>query len=58
MTSHRASGKQTVLFVCVHNAGRSQMTVGFVQHRAAGFEVVGAWPGLRARGTTARGPRR
>jgi len=26
----------TVLFVCVHNAGRSQMAAGFLQHLAAG----------------------
>ncbi|MCD2497371.1 arsenate reductase ArsC [Microbacterium nymphoidis] len=26
----------TVLFVCVHNAGRSQMAAGYVQHLAAG----------------------
>ena len=24
----------TVLFVCVHNAGRSQMAAGFMQHKA------------------------
>ena len=28
----------TVLFVCVHNAGRSQMAAGFLQHLAG---VVG-----------------
>ena len=26
----------TVLFVCVHNAGRSQMAAGFMQHKAGG----------------------
>jgi len=26
--------KPTVLFVCVHNAGRSQMAAGFLQHLA------------------------
>jgi arsenate reductase len=26
--------KPTVLFVCVHNAGRSQMAVGYLQHLA------------------------
>jgi arsenate reductase (thioredoxin) len=26
----------TVLFVCVHNAGRSQMAAGFLQHLAEG----------------------
>ena len=28
--------KPTVLFVCVHNAGRSQMAAGFLQHLAGG----------------------
>ena len=28
------SHKATVLFVCVHNAGRSQMAAGFLQHLA------------------------
>ena len=28
--------KATVLFVCVHNAGRSQMAAGFVRHMAKG----------------------
>jgi len=27
--------KPTVLFVCVHNAGRSQMAAGYLQHLAA-----------------------
>ncbi|MEY4450210.1 MAG: hypothetical protein RLZZ304_585, partial [Actinomycetota bacterium] len=26
--------KATVLFVCVHNAGRSQMAAGFLRHLA------------------------
>lgn len=26
------AGKPTVLFVCVHNAGRSQMAAGFLKH--------------------------
>lgn len=35
--------KPTVLFVCVHNAGRSQMAAGFLQHFAAGtVEVLSA----------------
>jgi len=29
-----ATRKPTVLFVCVHNAGRSQMAAGFLQHLA------------------------
>jgi protein-tyrosine-phosphatase len=33
----------TVLFVCVHNAGRSQMAAGFLQHLADGrVEVLSA----------------
>jgi len=28
--------KPTVLFLCVHNAGRSQMALGFFEHLAAG----------------------
>jgi arsenate reductase (thioredoxin) len=30
------SDKPSVLFVCVHNAGRSQMAAGFLEHLAAG----------------------
>ncbi|WP_018501249.1 arsenate reductase ArsC [Parafrankia discariae] len=30
------SGKPSVLFVCVHNAGRSQMAAGWLTHLAAG----------------------
>ncbi|TSD45597.1 arsenate reductase ArsC [Rhodococcus sp. KBS0724] len=30
------SDKPSVLFVCVHNAGRSQMAAGFLNHLAAG----------------------
>jgi arsenate reductase (thioredoxin) len=30
------SDKPTVLFVCVHNAGRSQMAAGYLQHLAGG----------------------
>lgn len=36
-------GKPTVLFLCVHNAGRSQMALGFFQH-LAGDRAVG-WSG-------------
>ena len=35
-------GKPTVLFLCVHNAGRSQMALGFFQHH--GEHAVG-WSG-------------
>ncbi|RZS32239.1 protein-tyrosine-phosphatase [Herbihabitans rhizosphaerae] len=36
-------GKPTVLFLCVHNAGRSQMALGFLQHLAGDRAV--AWSG-------------
>jgi arsenate reductase len=36
-------GKPTVLFMCVHNAGRSQMALGFFQHLAGDRAV--AWSG-------------
>jgi len=37
------SHKKTVLFVCVHNAGRSQMAAGFMEHHGAGkIEVLSA----------------
>ncbi len=32
--------KPEVLFVCVHNAGRSQMAAGLLDHHAAGRVVV------------------
>ena len=36
-------GRPTVLFVCVHNAGRSQMAAGFLDHLAEGrVEVLSA----------------
>ena len=35
--------KPTVLFVCIHNAGRSQMAAGFLRHLGAGhIEVLSA----------------
>lgn len=37
------NGKPTVLFLCVHNAGRSQMALGFFQHLAGDRAV--AWSG-------------
>ena len=38
-----AETKPTVLFVCVHNAGRSQMAAGFLKHLAGGqVEVLSA----------------
>lgn len=36
-------GKPTVLFLCVHNAGRSQMALGFFQHYALDNAI--AWSG-------------
>jgi arsenate reductase len=36
-------GLPTVLFLCVHNAGRSQMALGWFNHLAAGRAV--AWSG-------------
>jgi arsenate reductase (thioredoxin) len=40
---HGHDGKPLVLFVCVHNAGRSQMAMGFFQHYAGDAAV--AWSG-------------
>jgi protein-tyrosine-phosphatase len=40
---HNADGRPIVLFLCVHNAGRSQMALGFFQH-LAGDAAVG-WSG-------------
>ncbi|MPZ82295.1 MAG: arsenate reductase ArsC [Actinophytocola sp.] len=40
---HHHDGKPTVLFLCVHNAGRSQMALGFFRH-IAGDRAV-AWSG-------------
>jgi protein-tyrosine-phosphatase len=36
-------GRPTVLFLCVHNAGRSQMAMGFFQHYAG--DRAAAWSG-------------
>ncbi|PRC55016.1 phosphotyrosine protein phosphatase, partial [Mycobacterium sp. ITM-2017-0098] len=36
-------GKPTVLFLCTHNAGRSQMALGFFTHFAGDAAV--AWSG-------------
>ena len=44
------TGKPTVLFVCVHNAGRSQMAAGYLQHLAGDRITVlsaGSEPGDR-----------
>lgn len=43
MPSEPESSKPTVLFVCVHNAGRSQMAAGYLAHLAGdGIEVRSA----------------
>jgi protein-tyrosine-phosphatase len=42
-------GKPTVLFLCVHNAGRSQMALGFFEHLAGDAAV--AWSGGSEPGT-------
>lgn len=43
-------GKPTVLFLCVHNAGRSQMALGFFQHYAG--ELAVGWSGGSEPGDT------
>jgi arsenate reductase len=46
---HTQDGKPVVLFLCVHNAGRSQMALGFFEYYAAGRAVAwsgGSEPGL------------
>ena len=45
----RDDGRPIVLFLCVHNAGRSQMALGFFQHLAADDAV--AWSGGSEPGT-------
>jgi protein-tyrosine-phosphatase len=46
--SHATGGPPTVLFLCVHNAGRSQMAMGFLRHLAGDRAV--AWSGGSAPG--------
>jgi arsenate reductase len=46
---HSNDGRPTVLFLCVHNAGRSQMALGFLQHLAGDAAV--AWSGGSEPGT-------
>ena len=44
----RSDGRPAVLFLCVHNAGRSQMAAGFLRHLAGGRVEVfsgGSEPG-------------
>ena len=45
----RDDGRPVVLFLCVHNAGRSQMALGFFQHLAGDHAV--AWSGGSEPGT-------
>ena len=43
-----SSDRPSVLFVCVHNAGRSQMAAGFLRHLAGGsidVRSAGSMPG-------------
>lgn len=40
---HHVDGKPVVLFLCVHNAGRSQMALGFFTHHAGEHAI--AWSG-------------
>ena len=43
MTEKPITRRRTVLFVCVHNAGRSQMAAGYLQHLAGDrIEVLSA----------------
>jgi arsenate reductase (thioredoxin) len=43
MTQPHMPATPTVLFVCVHNAGRSQMAAGYLRHLAAGrIDVLSA----------------
>jgi protein-tyrosine-phosphatase len=46
---HHDDGRPVVLFLCVHNAGRSQMALGFFQHLAGDAAV--AWSGGSEPGT-------
>ena len=43
MTDDTNAPKPTVLFLCVHNAGRSQMALGWFKHLAGGRAI--AWSG-------------
>ena len=45
-----ADGKPVVLFLCTHNAGRSQMALGFFAHHAG--EAAIAWSGGSEPGNT------
>ena len=46
MTSEPTMTKPTVLFLCTHNAGRSQMALGYFNHLAGNLAVcVVGWFG-------------
>ena len=48
--SEKSTAKPSVLFVCVHNAGRSQMAAGYLRHLSGGAVEVrsaGSMPGDR-----------
>jgi len=45
-----ADGRPVVLFLCTHNAGRSQMALGFFNHHAG--EAAVAWSGGTEPGST------
>jgi arsenate reductase (thioredoxin) len=47
---HRHDGRPIVLFLCVHNAGRSQMALGFFEHLAGDRAI--AWSGGSEPGST------
>jgi protein-tyrosine-phosphatase len=47
---HATDGTPVVLFLCTHNAGRSQMALGFFNHLAAGRAI--AWSGGSEPGTS------
>ena len=47
---HARDGKPVVLFLCTHNAGRSQMALGFFTHHAGDAAV--AWSGGSEPGTS------
>jgi len=46
---HGRDGKPVVLFLCTHNAGRSQMALGFFNHHAGDAAI--AWSGGSEPGT-------
>ncbi len=48
-TDQLPDGRPTVLFLCIHNAGRSQMALGWLTHLAADRTV--AWSGGSEPGT-------